>query len=371
MKVSQVDKVTEEILKVWDSAKKAAEELGIPATNITAVIKKRRKSAGGFKWKLSEIQVESGGAQKIRKGNIKTKNEKSTLSGLSALGADNKIMSIDTYCDHHGLPRKDITSYKLITHTSTPYYNIQFKEIYNEELLDSIDFDGIVEKYLSQVPETIARGHHRAEKHFTRAVYTDAHIGMEPNQNGNSLYGGKWDAEEFIKRMKIFANHIIQNAKGEVLIVDELGDYMDGQGGRTTRKGHELPQNMTDEGAFDTGVYGKVLLADLLVPHFKFIYFRSLVNDNHSGSFSYYVNSAAKSIISTKYPKNVQYTIQNKFIGDYQVGNHTFITCHGKDRADMRYALKPYPSKDNLEKIITECLLHIKKGRRIIRLPFI
>ena len=75
---------------------------------------------------------------------------------------------------------------------------------------------------------------------------------------------------------------------------------MDGQGGNTVRGGHKLPQNMTDEEAFDFGVRGKVLLADLLAPHYEKIVFRNVVNDNHSGSFSYYVNSAAKAIIEAK-----------------------------------------------------------------------
>ena len=46
---------------------------------------------------------------------------------LSAWGEDNKMMCIDTYCRYYNLPRKDITSYKLVSHTGTPYYNIVFK----------------------------------------------------------------------------------------------------------------------------------------------------------------------------------------------------------------------------------------------------
>lgn len=50
---------------------------------------------------------------------------------------DGVMMDIDTYCVTYKLPRKDISSYKLISHTGTPYYNIVFKE----NVLDSDDID--------------------------------------------------------------------------------------------------------------------------------------------------------------------------------------------------------------------------------------
>jgi len=40
--------------------------------------------------------------------------------------------------------------------------------------------------------------------------------------------------------------------KGEGSILGGLGDLMDGYNGHTTRGGHELPQNMTNEEAFDS-----------------------------------------------------------------------------------------------------------------------
>ena len=56
-------------------------------------------------------------------------NEYSTPFQLSAWDEDGTIMDIDKYCKHHGLPREDITSYKLITHSKNPFYNTVFKEI--------------------------------------------------------------------------------------------------------------------------------------------------------------------------------------------------------------------------------------------------
>ena len=46
---------------------------------------------------------------------------------LSAWSDKGKMMSIDEYCEHYKLPRTDISSYKLVSHTGTPYYNIVFQ----------------------------------------------------------------------------------------------------------------------------------------------------------------------------------------------------------------------------------------------------
>ena len=53
---------------------------------------------------------------------------------LSAWNNTNgKILDINEYCIVHNLPRQDVRSYKLITHTAIPYYNIQFRENVSEE----------------------------------------------------------------------------------------------------------------------------------------------------------------------------------------------------------------------------------------------
>jgi hypothetical protein len=51
------------------------------------------------------------------------------------------MMNIDQYCEHYKLPRKDISSYKLVSHTGTPFYNIVFKK--NQEDAEGIDLDYI------------------------------------------------------------------------------------------------------------------------------------------------------------------------------------------------------------------------------------
>ena len=39
-----------------------------------------------------------------------------------------RMLDIDEYCEFYGLPRDDVKSYKLVSHTGTPFFNILFKE---------------------------------------------------------------------------------------------------------------------------------------------------------------------------------------------------------------------------------------------------
>ena len=78
---------------------------------------------------------------------------------------------------------------------------------------------------------------------------------------------------------------LLTNKCSDVLIVDELGDLLDGYNEKTTRGGHSLPQNMSNEEAFDCALEFKILLLDLLTPHYLELYFNNICNDNHAGFF--------------------------------------------------------------------------------------
>jgi hypothetical protein len=176
---------------------------------------------------------------------------------------------------------------------------------------------------------------------FDRLVYTDTHIGMNVNPEGNSLYGGKWDAEELFERLKTIINHVVRHQKSNVLYIDDLGDYMDGWDGQTARKGHDLPQNMSNQQAFDCGISFKVQMVDELIKYYDKIIIHNICVDNHSADFGYIVNSAFKVIVELKYPSNVIVENQRKFIGHYKVGNFTFILTHGKDDKNLKFGFKP------------------------------
>jgi hypothetical protein len=136
---------------------------------------------------------------------------------------------------------------------------------------------------------------------------------------------------------------------------------MDGYNSMTTRGGHELPQNMDNQKAFDVGLTFKITMVDFLVQHYDKIQIVNICNDNHAGSFGYIVNSAFKTYIELKYPDNVVVVNQRKFIDHYFFKNRCFILTHGKDDKSLKFGFKPKLDPVQIEKVknyIDEYKLH-------------
>lgn len=196
---------------------------------------------------------------------------------------------------------------------------------------------------------------------FDRLIYTDVHVGMDVNSNGYSLYDGAWNEEEVNKRLSEMVNYVLSNIKSNILHIHELGDFMDGYNSITTRGGHELPQNMDNQKAFDVGLSFKIKLIDALIPRYEKIICVNVCNDNHAGSFGYIVNSAFKTYVELKYPGGVEVINQRKFIDHYIVDNRCFILTHGKDDKNLKFGFKPFLDPTQIEKIknyIDEYKLH-------------
>ena len=199
---------------------------------------------------------------------------------------------------------------------------------------------------------------------FDRLVYTDVHIGMNVNPDGYSIYGGIWNEDELTKRLKVMVKHTLNNKKSNTLIIHELGDFLDGWDGYTTRGGHSLPQNMDNQKAFDTALTFKIQLIDSLINHYDKIKCINICNDNHAGSFGYIVNSAFKTYIELKYTERIEIINQRRFIDHYSQDNITFILTHGKDDKNLKFGFKPILDAKQIEKIknyIDEHKLHSQK----------
>jgi hypothetical protein len=123
---------------------------------------------------------------------------------LSAWSSEGKMMEIDEYCKVYNLPRKDITSYKLVSHTGTPFYNIVFKENVIDIAKDEIDFDKIISKYINPVDVNVSKEYNQYD--FDVLTYSDVHIGMDTNSKNNSMYSVLWNAEEVINASNEIVN---------------------------------------------------------------------------------------------------------------------------------------------------------------------
>ena len=238
---------------------------------------------------------------------------------------------------------------KISTSETTGQQWVQYKPKEEDELINEIDFDKIISKYIK--PIKLKSKAKASAFSFDRLVYTDVHIGMCTNKNGHSLYGGKWDEKEIELRLKKLIEHTLQHQKSDKLIIDELGDFMDGWDAETNRKGHKLPQNMDNEKAFDVGLGFKIKLIDSLAPYYNEIICNNICNDNHAGSFGYVVNKASKKFLEYRY-KNVKIYNHRKFINHYVIDNNCFIITHGKDDKHLKFGFKPILDTKQIEKIV-------------------
>jgi hypothetical protein len=213
-----------------------------------------------------------------------------------------------------------------------------------------IDFEAIINSCISDRKKLDKIKFNPTSETFDRLVWTDVHVGMDASRKGLALYATDWNEKVLTSRIEEMIRFVLANKKSDLLIIDELGDFMDGWDGETTRKGHKLPQNMTNEEAFDAGLNAKMLLINTLASHYNHIICNNICEDNHSGSFGYVLNSAFKAVTDCIHP-NVVINNHQKFINWYNVGKHTFVITHGKDSRNLKFGFKPQIDCRSIEKI--------------------
>ena len=290
-----------------------------------------------------------------------TNQYKSELSNMpSAWSCEKKrFYTIEEYCDVYGLDKNSVKSSKLVSHNASHMvYNIAFFTDEEEAVIEvGENLEEIIQRYINPIKiETPGRIN---SEYFDRLVYTDVHIAMNvQGKDGDPLYDGKWDKEEVLSRLNSMINHVRKYKSSNTLVIDDLGDMMDGLGGQTTRKGHELPQNMNDKEAFDLALQFKLSLVDALILEYDEIICNNITNDNHSGVFSYFVSSAIKGILEQRYRGKVWVNSIKRFMHHYSVGNHTFIISHGKDIGENKFGFKPKLDAIQAEKIDQYCKEH-------------
>jgi hypothetical protein len=231
--------------------------------------------------------------------------------------------------------------------------------------IEKVDF----EKLFTDVPKIevtkVKKKDYKGE--FDKLVFTDVHVGMDASDKGRNMYNTEWNKAMLFYRLTEMVNFTLAKQESKVLYISDLGDFLDGFNGNTTRGGHSLPQNMSNQEAFDVAFMFKVRLLEALAPHYELIVMRNVCNDNHAGDFAYFVNQAVKSYINTQL-KNVQIINQTSFIDWELVGNYCFVSTHGKDTHNLKHGFKAKIDPNQVNKIVgylnTQQLLN--KGYEII-----
>jgi hypothetical protein len=204
------------------------------------------------------------------------------------------------------------------------------------------------------------------------ATLSDMHVGMDTNPNGRALFGYEYNAEIFNEHLEKVYQTILKeynlHGKFDVLVLDDLGDGLDGWDGFTTRGGHALPQNMDNVQAFKTYVFGKLDLIERLynAAIANKIYVRNVSNCNHSGNFGHTANISIQMMIERQYEKSaIEYIILEKFMEHFEYGDHTFILTHGKDAKYMKKGL-PFKLTPEAENFINDYINHYNINSKYI-----
>ena len=164
---------------------------------------------------------------------------------------------------------------------------------------------------------------------------SDMHIGAYVSSL--SIYSNPYDKAEVERRLRLITDELFRlNALYggfNNIYVCNLGDSLDGYNGQTTRGGHSLPQNMCNKEQIHTFIECMVEFFDTL-NHMNYNKMKYICvgESNHDGDFGYAANVALEAILTHK---GVDCTIFDKFIGEFKVGDTTFVLCHGKDNKDM------------------------------------
>lgn len=276
-------------------------------------------------------------------------------------------------CDNTGTPIVGVSQYWVKTKTHSALVKVSQEE-YAQSILDAVS--DIVSNYNPDKLRTIQKEKITSPVAI-KATVSDMHVGLEPNPGGTSLFAYEYNETIFKQNLDKVFNSLCKeydnHGRFDILVIDDLGDGLDGWNGQTTRGGHPLDQNMSNEEMFRVFVEGKLALIENCIKAgiANEVIVRNVANDNHSGSFASIANMTIQMLLNRTYSdKDVKFYILNRFMEHFQYGDHTFILTHGKDAKHMFKGL-PYNLNDKAVSFINDYIdhynintkyIHVEKG---------
>lgn len=197
---------------------------------------------------------------------------------------------------------------------------------------------------------------------------SDLHIGSKCESY--SLYENPWDKTEIERRLNCVLQEIDKLGHLNVLIINLLGDNLDGMDGQTARRDHIMPQNMDNMEQIETFLSVMVKFIANCTLRANEIRIYSVKDGNHDGISGYLATLALKQTIKNLYP-DIEFDLAKEYFNCYQFGEHYYCLCHGKDDKFMKRGM-PLNMNDKTQVMIYEYLeskgllgepnVHIIKG---------
>ena len=262
----------------------------------------------------------------INTSDTETNQYNAPVSTLSALKEDGTIMTVEEYCEHYGIDKNSVRSFKLVTHTGKgAYYNIASKTI---EVNHFEDFSKKLLSDLSKIPTlptTIKR-----EKDGTGYLLVidpaDIHIGklsraFETGEN----YNNNIAVQRVIKGVK----GIIEKARGyrisQIMFVGGNDILHIDNPKRTTTSG--TPQD-TDGMWYENFLIAKQLYVDILSELLKIANVHFVYNpSNHDYMSGFFLADVIKTYF--KNCKNITFDCTMAHRKYFTWKNNLIGTTHG------------------------------------------
>lgn len=144
-----------------------------------------------------------------------------------------------------------------------------------------------------------------------------------------SLYENVWNEEELERRLNAIID-FINNFNGfDTIVVNMLGDYLDGMDNQTARRDHYMPQNMDNREQFNVFIRQMTNFLGQLFYYANNVIVYAVPEGNHGGSADYMAIKALEYISKKKFP-NIKFTVFEQYYGHYQFLNEHYVLSHGK-----------------------------------------
>ena len=167
---------------------------------------------------------------------------------------------------------------------------------------------------------------------------SDIHVGA--CLESGCLFENTWNEEELERRLDRLVD-LIGDSFGtlDTIIVNMLGDYVDGMDRMTARRDHFMPQNMDNREQFNVFIRRMLDFFGQLSHYCSKIIVNAVPEGNHGGYADYFAIKALEYATTKKFP-DINFFVYEKFFGSFKFKNETYIIMHGKDSKFMK---KPLP----------------------------
>lgn len=167
---------------------------------------------------------------------------------------------------------------------------------------------------------------------------SDIHVGAKCNTG--SLYDNNWNEEELERRLDRIIDLIGENfGILDTIVINMLGDYLDGMDNQTARRDHFMPQNMDNREQFNVFIKQMLSFIGQLTYYCSRIIIYAVPEGNHGGTADYMAIKALEYAVGKKFP-DIQFTVFEKYYGYYKFYEESYVIHHGKDGQFMK---KPMP----------------------------